>query len=371
MEEAVTVRVVDRADFDGLFDVLVDLGYTPIGPSAIDGAIRYTEVRSVADLPVGRSDVQDGGSYRLTERDDDALFGYAVGPDSWKRYLFPPQTTLIEISWADGSPLLASSGDRPPRFAFIAVRPCELAAIEVQDRVFVDTDPTYTGRRRDALIIAANCTDPAGTCFCVSMGTGPETGSGYDLAFTELLDGDRHEFLFTTGSEAGSEVLDRLTSRPATPADSEAVTAAMERSSASMGRTMDTAGIRDLLIDNPDHPRWEKVADRCLSCANCTMACPTCFCSTVVDAVGFDGVATRSRHWDSCFTLDFSALHGNPVRHSTKSRYRQWMTHKLATWHDQFGVSGCVGCGRCITWCPVGIDITEEITAMQRDGVPS
>jgi ferredoxin len=251
------------------------------------------------------------------------------------------------------------------------VRPCELAAIEVQDRVFLDTDPTYTGRRREALIIAANCTDPAGTCFCVSMGTGPETGSGYDLVFTELLDDDRHEFVFTAGSEAGSEVLDRLTSRPASAADSGAVAAAMDRSGESMGRTMDTAGIRDLLIGNSDHPRWEKVAERCLACANCTMACPTCFCSTMVDSVGFDEVATRSRHWDSCFTLDFSALHGHPVRSTTMSRYRQWMTHKLATWHDQFGVSGCVGCGRCITWCPVGIDITEEVAAIQRDGVTS
>ncbi len=364
-----TARVVDRADLDGLMDALVDLGYTPIGPSVIDGAIRYAEVQSTADLPAGMSDVQDGGSYRLTERDDDALFGYAVGPDSWKRYLFPPRTTVLEISGADGSPLLASSGDRPPRFAFIAVRPCELAAIEVQDRVFLGRDPTYTQRRRDALIIVANCTDPSGTCFCVSMGTGPECYSGYDLAFTELVDSDRHEFLFAAGSEKGAEVLDRLTSRVAAETHQLAADEAMDRSKRSMGRSMDVEGVRDLLVNTPDHPRWDEVAERCLACANCTMACPTCFCSTMIDSVGFDGVAERDRVWDSCFTLDFSAVHGVPVRQSTKSRYRQWMTHKLATWHDQFGVSGCVGCGRCITWCPVGIDITEELAAMQRDGV--
>lgn len=360
-------RVVDRAHFDELFTTLVDLGYTPIGPAVVDDAIRYTELHSPADLPVGRRDVQDGGSYRLTERDDDALFGYAVGPDSWKRYLFPPQTTLIEISRVDGSPLLASSGDRPPRRAFIAVRPCEIAAIEVQDLIFLDTDPTYTHRRGDALIIAANCTDPAGTCFCASMGTGPESASGYDLVFTELIEGDRHEFLFVPGSEAGAAVLDGLTSQPATEAHHDAAAAAMDRSVSSMGRSMDTDGVRDLLVESPGHPRWDEVAARCLACANCTMACPTCFCSTMVDSVGFDGVAERSRHWDSCFSLDFSSLHGVPVRDSTRSRYRQWMTHKLATWHDQFGVSGCVGCGRCITWCPVGIDITEELAAIQRD----
>ncbi len=364
-------RVVGRADFDELFDVLTELGFTPLGPTVIDGAIRYAEVRSSADLPVGTGDIQDGGSYRLAARGDDALFGYVVGPDSWKRYLFPPRSTLIEITRADGSPLLASSGDRPPRYAFIGVRACEVAAIEVQDRVFLGVDPIYTERRRRALIVAANCTDPAGTCFCVSMGTGPECVGGYDLAFTEVIDADRHDFVWMSGSDAGDEVLDRLPSRLATDVDLEAASAAVTRAADSMGRTMDTDGIRDLLIDNPEHPRWDDVAARCLACANCTMACPTCFCSTMVDSVGFEGNAERSRLWDSCFTLDFSAVHGAPVRASTRSRYRQWMTHKLATWHDQFGVSGCVGCGRCITWCPVGIDITQEVAAIRSEGVPA
>jgi ferredoxin len=369
MEEAVATGVVDRADFDGLFDVLAELGYESIGPTVVDEAIRYGELRSSGDLPVGIGDVQDGGSYRLAERDDAALFGYAVGPDSWKRYLFPPQVSLIEVTRADGSPLLASSGDRPPRYAFIAVRACELAAIQVQDRIFQGVDPIYTERRRRALIVAANCTQPSGTCFCLSMGTGPQCIEGYDLAFTELIDDDRHEFLFTSESEAGDEVLELLTTRPVTDEDRRAASVAVAHAESSMGRVMEIDGIRDLLVDNPDHPRWDDVAARCLACANCTMACPTCFCSTMLDSVGFDGVAERSRRWDSCFTLDFSAVHGVPVRHSARARYRQWMTHKLATWHDQFGVSGCVGCGRCITWCPVGIDITEEVAAIQRDGV--
>ena len=75
--------------------------------------------------------------------------------------------------------------------------------------------------------------------------------------------------------------------------------------------------------------------------------------------------AERWRKWDSCFTLDFSYIHGGSVRTSAAARYRQWLSHKLATWIDQFGSSGCVGCGRCITWCPVGIDITEEVAAIR------
>jgi ferredoxin len=142
--------------------------------------------------------------------------------------------------------------------------------------------------------------------------------------------------------------------------------AVVARTAASMGRTMEAGGVKDLLLRNLQHPRWEDVAERCLTCGNCTMVCPTCFCTAMEDASDVSGqTASRSRRWDSCFTTDFSYIHGGSVRTSAKSRYRQWMTHKLATWFDQFGTSGCVGCGRCITWCPVGIDITEEVRAIR------
>jgi Fe-S-cluster-containing hydrogenase component 2 len=135
---------------------------------------------------------------------------------------------------------------------------------------------------------------------------------------------------------------------------------------------MDTTGIRDLLYTNFDHPRWDNVAQRCLTCANCTMVCPTCFCTTVEDVSDVTGShAERWRKWDSCFSQNFSYIHGGSVRSSAKSRYRQWMTHKLASWIDQFGSSGCVGCGRCITWCPVGIDITEEVRAIRESPASS
>jgi Fe-S-cluster-containing hydrogenase component 2 len=104
------------------------------------------------------------------------------------------------------------------------------------------------------------------------------------------------------------------------------------------------------------------VAERCLTCGNCTMVCPTCFCTTTEDLTDLaDGSGQRSQRWASCFETDFSYLHGGSVRVSGESRYRQWITHKLSTWHDQFGSSGCVGCGRCIAWCPTGIDITAEV----------
>jgi len=135
-----------------------------------------------------------------------------------------------------------------------------------------------------------------------------------------------------------------------------------------MGRSMPAYGLHDLMTSSYDAARWNDVAERCLTCGNCTMACPTCFCTTVEDMTDLSGDhAERWQSWDSCFELDFSYLHGGPVRSSPRSRYRQWLTHKLGTWHDQFGSSGCVGCGRCIVWCPVGIDLTEEVAALQAE----
>jgi sulfhydrogenase subunit beta (sulfur reductase) len=366
--------VVDRSHLGELFAALHSEGYTVVGPTIRDRAVVYDEISGVEDLPAGWTDEQDGGHYRLRRRSDQALFGYAVGQHSWKQFLYPPHTTLFQVTRSNGDLTFLPAPTTEPKYAFIGVRACELAAVAIQDRVFLGAGPhdrTYAGNRRQLFTVAVNCIEAGGTCFCVSMETGPRCTSGFDLAITEIIADDRHEFVFEAGSAAGEAIMARLGGRPATPSDYETVDQIVARTAAAMGRTMDTAGIKELLYENLLHPRWDEVAERCLACTNCTLVCPTCFCSTSEDSVSLDGTtATRSRRWDSCFTLDFSGLHGTPVRSSTRSRYRQWMTHKLASWYDQFGSSGCVGCGRCITWCPVGIDITEEVAAI-RSGAQS
>jgi formate hydrogenlyase subunit 6/NADH:ubiquinone oxidoreductase subunit I len=250
------------------------------------------------------------------------------------------------------------------------VRACELRAMTVQDKVFAEgpyADPGYSKRRANLFIVAVNCGSPAGACFCVSMGAGPKARSDYDLALTEVCGEGRHYFVVECGSAQGKAVLDRIPHRAATDDETRAADVVIRGAEEHMGRTLDTTDIRDLLYRNAQGPRWEETAKRCLACANCTMVCPTCFCSTVEDTTSLSGDnAERWRVWDSCFTIDFSHIHGGSVRKSASSRYRQWITHKLASWHDQFGSSGCVGCGRCITWCPVGIDITEEVAALRQ-----
>jgi len=369
--------VIARAGLQALLDALGTRGYTVIAPTSSDGAIVYDEVDTVDDLPAGVTDVQEPGSYRLSKRDDGALFGYAVGPHSWKKYLFRPETVLFRARLdADRGFVSTEADDEPvPRYAFLGVRACEIAAIDIQDRVFLRgsyRDPDY-GRRRDgAFIIAVQCGEPGGTCFCVSMHTGPRVDSGFDLALTELVDSRRHEFLVEVGSERGQEILVDIPSRPTRPDDLRAARAVTDGAATRMGRTMEADGLSGRLAEVLEHPQWDDVASRCLSCANCTLVCPTCFCSNVEDTTDLSGtVATRTRKWDSCFTLGHSYLHGGSIRASTRDRYRQWLTHKLSTWVDQFGTSGCVGCGRCITWCPVGIDLTAEVRALLTPTGPS
>jgi len=366
-----TSKRLELGDFPSLFEVLRARGYELIGPTVRDGAIVYDEIEEVADLPIGYGDEQAPGHYRLKRRGDQALFGYVVGPHAWKKYLFPPEVRLWSAKRTGAAFEIETTPEAVPARAFIGVRPCELAAIAIQDQVFLGeahVDPIYQARREKIAIIAVNCGAPAATCFCTSMETGPRAEKGYDLALTEVVEPDRHFFLVETGSDLGRLLLAELPVRPADADDRDAAATVTENARRQIHRSLDRDGLQELLYANQENPRWEQIADRCLTCANCTMACPTCFCSTVEDTTDLTGEhAERWRRWDSCFTIEFSHIAGGSVRRSTRARYRQWLTHKLAGWVDQFGRSGCVGCGRCITWCPVGIDLTEEVDQIREN----
>ena len=363
------MKVLIRSDFYLLLEALRRNNYKTIGPTIKDGAIVYDEINSSEDLPIGLTDKQDAGKYRLEKRNDDALFGYVVGPQSWKKFLNPPVYKLWQADKRGHNFEIIPEKIEETKYAFIGVRPCELNAIFIQDKVFTSgeyVNKNYKLRRDNAFIVAVNCVESGGTCFCVSMNTGPKAEKGFDISLTEIVKDGHHNFLIETGSEKGEKILSEIPHRTAVQNEIDSGNELINNAAATMGRVLDTSNIKNLLLNNLDHPQWDKVAERCLSCANCTMVCPTCFCTTIEDTTDLTGEhAERWQKWDSCFTIDFSYIHGGSIRNSVKSRYRQWMTHKLATWHDQFGSSGCVGCGRCITWCPVGIDITEEVRAIK------
>ena len=364
----IETAVLEPDALEVLVSALRARGYRVLGPTLRDGAIIYDDLSSAADLPIGWTDVQQPGHYRVERREDAARFGYAVGPHSWKRFLLPARLRIWRARRdGDGFEIDDEQAEIAP-LAFVGVRGCEISAIAIQDRVLLGgrhVDADYAARRDGAFVVAVDCFEPADTCFCVSMGGGPGIAGGHDLALSEILDGE-HRFLARAGSDRGAELLRALPRRPAASGDVAAAEAAVDAAAGRMTRTVEAGDLRDLLARNLEHPRWEQVAQRCLTCGNCTMVCPTCFCTNVEDVSDLTGTEVeRVRIWESCFAVDHSFLHGGSVRPSGRSRYRQWLTHKFGTWHDQFDSSGCVGCGRCIAWCPVGIDVTEELAAIR------
>ncbi len=359
---------LDLPAFSQLIPALQHRGYQVVGPCVRGNAIVYDTLDSADSLPAGWTAEQEAGTYRLKKRADGALFGYTVSPQGWKRFLHPPESLLFEARRKEAAFEILPQSPRPLKQAFLGVRSCDLAAIAIQDRVLLGEahcDSRYQGRRSGVFIAAVNCTVSDPTCFCASMHAAPPLEAGFDLALTELVSDERHIFVVEAGSRIGAELLAELDPPEADAAvrreAAESVRAAVDK----LKRHLDCAGLREKLNDRFDSPYWDDIAARCLSCGNCTMVCPTCFCTTVEDTSDVSGSrAERWRRWDSCFSQNFSYIHGGSVLLSTKSRFRQRLMHKLAAWIDQFGSSGCVGCGRCITWCPAGIDLTREAAVL-------
>lgn len=358
--------VIDQTGLDILVRTLSASGHDVLGPVQRDGAIVFEEIRKSDDLARGWVEDQDGGYYRL-ERKGNAFFSHTTGPSSWKRILHPPRQKLWRTKQGRDGPRIIAEPVVAPKYAFLGVRACDLAAIAIQDKVFLEgpyKDQHYAARREALFIVAVNCARASRTCFCASMGSGPRAETGFDIALTEIVEGSK--FVVEAGSDKGIALLNDLPTIEATDEDMKIARDMLERTRAQMGRHLETEGLPEMLRENPSHPRWDEVAQRCLNCANCTMVCPTCFCTTVDEESAIDGSETaRVSRWASCFTTEFSHIHGGAVRTGAAARYRQWMTHKLSSWVDQFGQMGCTGCGRCITWCPVGIDITEEAAAIR------
>jgi ferredoxin len=360
-----TPLFLPRERLQALIDALTAAGFRCIGPQVRDGAIVFAELDAAAQLPAGMHDDQQPGRYRMTTSSSPRQFAWANGPQALKPFLFAPRQTLWRAERAaDGSIRFVEPADPLPPLAVIGVRACDLAALALQDAHFLEgeyVDPYYAARRSNLFLIAVDCSHPAATCFCASTGDGPHVRQGCDIALTELERG----FVARPDSERGAQMLASLALSPAGVDDIEQGHAQTDRAAQAQQRGLPSRNLRDRLLASLDHPRWNDVASRCLSCGNCTSVCPTCFCHAQRETPQLDGATSEHvREWDSCFSRGHSYLHGFTVRPDTRSRYRQWLVHKLGTWHDQYGRSGCVGCGRCIAWCPVGIDLTQEAAAL-------
>lgn len=358
---------IQKNVFNSLLSKLKEQGYEIVGPHVENETLVYAPIAKLEDLPRGFVTEQEAGSFRLVYTGHTRYFDIIPGAQSWKQYLFPSRAELFTLRKADGTWNMETPRPTAPAYAFIGVRGCELAAIQIQDNAFLRSDfsdPIYRAAREKAFILAVNCLHPAGTCFCASMGTGPRVEGDADLTLTELED----VFLLNVGSELGRNILSGLPFESASAFVLNAANRGLERAAQQMGRSMDTSDLPDLILNNLDHVHWREIGERCLSCANCTQVCPTCFCWDATDTLSLDGNQTRrERVWDSCFNPGYSYQAGGNTRPTIHSRYRQWMSHKLGTWKVQYDTFGCTGCGRCITWCPAAIDITVEIANLRKE----
>ncbi len=360
-------RYFPRVRLKELIAGLRRAGFRVIGPRIEQGAPAWREIEGVEELPQGVTDEQAPGRYRLVGNGTQRHFSWAAGTSGIKPFIFAPRERLWRVDRdANGihfRPLMSIA----PRTAILGVRACDLAALILNDAHFLRneyTDPYYRLRRESLFLVAVNCSHAAATCFCVSTGDGPEVLRGYDLLLDELDDG----YLIRSGSPSGDEILLKFSTDAASETqlgEARAQTDACREQQ----RALPPADALKKLMDRPDHPAWARVAETCLACGNCTAVCPTCFCHREIEAPALDGrSSTHRRDWDSCFNDDHSYIVGGPVRPDIRARYRQWMTHKLASWQEQYGRSGCVGCGRCTTWCPAGIDFVAQARALLEDG---
>jgi len=360
---------LDAEALGALIEALIKQGYVVYGPRMSDHALHWRRITGLADLPRGWTQDLAPGRARLEPDGGDALFHYWTCAEGLKAVLHPPQVRVMAARRENGAFRILDNPPPAEKCAFVGVRACDVAALSILDRVLLGdryADEIYRARREKAFVVAVHCTTSAPTCFCASLGTGPRARSGFDIALAELTEGETPEYFAEAGTAAGMDLLDRIGAQPAPPELARSVEQACTRAAAAQKRRVDAHAAPQIIDALFDSPHWERVAKRCLACGNCTSVCPTCFCVNYEDRTSLDGQeAERWRVWDSCFTQNFTYIHGGSVRASVKSRYRQWLSHKLARWQAQFGTPGCTGCGRCIVWCPVGIDITEEFQALQ------
>lgn len=359
---------------DGLIEALAERGYQVIGPRVLNGAVVLAPLGEASQLPWGVRDVQAPGSYTLVEGHPERAFQWVNGPSSLKPFLFKQQETLWQSTLGEDGTLSFASVVDAPKQAVIGARPCDIAALVSQDRVFLggaNVDLRYKARREGLFTVVVNCSRSSSLCFCLSVGGSPRASQGFDIAMTEITGG----LVVEAGSEVGREVLLCLSHKEASLEQvTSALTGVAEAERTQARRLPSMEEIARVLPNTKDHPEWDRAAERCESCGNCTKLCPTCICHRQTYLPSLDGEGGEQvREWDTCQSEAHSYTSGKSLRAARRERYRMRVTHKFVNLQRQFDVPGCVGCGRCIAFCENGIDMLEHLSIIvsgkDREGI--
>ena len=341
-------QVIAKESMPRLLDALLE-GYRVLAPTSRDGVTHFGELTSGDVVPIELPN---------TKR-------------SVKEVLLPRTETLFVFD-GEGVEQAPNTEDLEPRKGrvVLGVRPCDAASVPMLDKVFLDggdEDAYYAARRRNTWFVGLGCNHPASTCFCTSVGGGPFAAEGLDILLSDL--GDR--YLVRVTSSKGAELLASIASAPtalleeATEADVRAGEELARGAAARIPPAVEIVGLQAKLAQvYDDESFWEEIQRGCLGCGVCTYLCPTCHCFDVVDETnGRRG--RRARIWDSCqYALFTRHASGHNPRPSGKERMRQRVMHKFRYFVDNYGLTACVGCGRCVRNCPVNMDIRQVLQAI-------
>lgn len=289
-----------------------------------------------------------------------------------KAFLIPPRERVASYWTEEEAPF------QPQQFSLVGLRNCDLLALKYLDQVFlggVCEDPFYKARREAAFLVSVDCLAPQDTCFCTRVGGRPYATAGFDINLVPMNSG----FVVEAGSADGEEVLARLSNWLHAVGDEileemnqqrERMVQSLERST---GDLPDAETFVTKLSGKEGHVSWEAWAAKCVECGACTSVCPTCHCYYLLDtpispAAEKAGAFVKVRTWDSCLFAEYARMAGMGFKLTPRPRLRSRLSnrvlHKYVYSFDQYGMCGCLGCGRCDEACLGGIDLREMIAAV-------
>jgi sulfhydrogenase subunit beta (sulfur reductase) len=283
-----------------------------------------------------------------------------------KKIFFPPREPLYSYEKVGEEVVIKDLSEKwKKKRILFGVHSCDINALLILDGVFGGKlkDQLYLNRRRNTLIIGMNCRSPGENCFCDAMTTGPTIKKGYDLLLTDIGD----KYYVQVGSKAGEKLLSRDLFRTATKADRKKMEAEVIRVKNKLQSDFGIDKLGEKMKGKFWSKLWEAQTKKCVLCGACNFVCPTCYCFDVVDETDLAGKkGQRVRVWDTCHFKDFATVAGGiNFRGGKVPRVKQRLYHKLCYSTEQRGVYDCVGCGRCIQFCPAKIDIREIIKDVQ------